>query len=273
MTILVTGATGTVGRHLVDQLHNKGERVRAVSRNPVKADLPVGVEVVQGDLTVSETMKKCFQGIHSFYLIVSSDNAFARFRTDPKIIEIAKEAGVKRVTLLLDYEGNPIEQIVQNSGMEWTILKPVEFMGNVLVDWKDSIRSKGIVREPFGDTLSARVHEADIAGVAAEVLTKEGHHGKNYYLTGPEALSRVKAVEIIAEVIGKDLQFIELTEEQAKQKWIDEGYKEEDIEFFVQMGKNPPEIGYSVLPSIEQVTGKPPRTFEQWVSEHKNYFI
>ncbi|MBP1080224.1 MULTISPECIES: SDR family oxidoreductase [Bacillus] len=186
MTILVTGATGTVGRHVVDQLVNKGEKIRAVSRNPAKANLPKRVEVVEGDLTVPESLQAPFQGITALYLILSSDNAASPLQTNPKVIELAGKARVKRVTVLMDYEGNPIEQVLKDSGMEWTLLKPVEFMANVLADWLESIRSEGVVREPFGDVLSARVHEADIAAVAVETLIKDGHHGKSYFLTGPQ---------------------------------------------------------------------------------------
>ncbi|OPG89898.1 hydroxylase, partial [Chryseobacterium mucoviscidosis] len=84
-----------------------------------------------------------------------------------------------------------------------------------------------------------------------------GHHGQEYFLTGPEALSRREAVRIISEVTGKNIRFEELTEEQARDQWRVQGYDEESIEFFVQMGKNPPEIGYTVLPTVEQVTGRP----------------
>lgn len=273
MAILVTGATGTVGRHVVSGLVQKGKQVRAVSRNPENAGLPEGVEVTKGDLAAPESLRAALQGVTALYLIMSSDNAHTALQTDPKVIEIAKEAGVRRVVILMDYEGNPVEQIVKDSGMQWTLLKPVEFMANALVDWQPSIRAEGIVREPFGYALSARVHEADIAAVAVEALTEDGHHEESYYLTGPEALSRVDAVNKIAAAIGKEIRFVELTEEQARQGWKDQGYGEEDIEFFVQMGKNPPEVGYTVLPTIELVTGRPAKTFDEWIAEHKDEFM
>lgn len=273
MTILVTGARGTVGKHLVQQLIQMGQQVRGVSRHPERSALPEGVQVVFGDLTEPETLLPAMQNVRAMFLILSSDQAGAYLQTDPDVIQIAREAGVKHVTVLMDYEGNPIEQIIRDSGLEWTLLKPVEFMANALEDWKESIQLDGVVRAPFARALSARVHEADIASVAALTLTQDGHHEQSYVLTGPETLTRQEAVERIAEATGKDIRFVELTEEQARRSCRDQGFGEEDIEFFVQMGKNPPVVGYTVVPTIEQVTGRPARTFNEWVSEHKHHFM
>ncbi|MCM3781754.1 NAD(P)H-binding protein [Neobacillus mesonae] len=273
MTILVTGATGTVGRHLVQQLVEMGKEVRGVSRHPGRAVLPEGVQVVYGDLTEPESLVSALQNVRAMFLILSSDQAGAYLQTDPAVIKVAKEAGVKHVTVLMDYEGNPIEQIIKDSGLEWTLLKPVEFMANALEDWKESIQLERVVRVPFANALSARVHEADIASVAALTLIEDGHHEQSYVLTGPETLTRQEAVHKIAEATGKDIRFVELTEEQARQSWKDQGFGEEDVEFFVQMGKNPPEVGYTVVPTIEQVTGRPAKTFNEWLSEHKHHFM
>ncbi|MDF2649411.1 MAG: NmrA family protein [Paenibacillus sp.] len=272
MTILVTGATGTVGRHVVEHLVQKGEQVRAVSRNPAKANLPKGVEVVAGDLNAPETLQTALQGVKGLFLITSSDELNASLQTEPKVIEMAELAGVERVTVLVGYEEGPVEEALKNSGMEWTLIKPGEFMANILMDWQESIRSESVVREPFGDAPSARVHEADIAAVSVVALTEKGHHRQSYILTGPESLSRREAVRTISEGIGKDIQFIELTEEQARQNWRDQGYEEGDIDFFVLMGKNPPEIGHTVVPTVEQVTGRSAKSLAEWVSDHKHKF-
>lgn len=273
MTILVTGATGTIGRHVVDQLVNKGEQVRALTRNPAKANLPDEVEVIKGNLNSAETLKGAFKGVKGLFLIISSDEYQANLQTDPKLIELAEGAGVKRVSVLVGYEEGAVEEALKNSGMEWTLIKPGEFMANVLVDWQESIRLDGVVREPFGNALSARVHEADIAAVAVTSLIENGHHRQSYLLTGPEVLSRIEAVRTISEGIGKEIKFEEMSENEARQSWRDQGYEEGDIEFFVLMGKNPPEEGHTVLPTIQQVTGRPAKTFAEWVFEHKGEFI
>ncbi|GAA0357125.1 NAD(P)H-binding protein [Bacillus horti] len=272
MKILVTGATGTVGRHVVDQLLKKGVEVRAVSRNPEKASLPSGVEVVAGDLAAPDSLEEALQDVEGLYLILSSDQAGPVLQTDTSIIKMAADKGVKKIVVLMDYDGNPVEYVVQDSGMEWTLIKPVEFMANVLDDWQESIRTEGVVRVPFADALSARIHEADIAAVAVTSLTEEGHSGQSYYVTGPEVFSRAETVKKMAEAIGKEISFIELSEEEARQGWKEQGFQDEDIDFFVEMGKNPPEVGYTVLPTVEQVTGQPARTFAQWLSENKHKF-
>lgn len=273
MTILVTGATGTVGRHVVNKLVQKGESVRAVSRNPVKAKLPAEVEVVAGDLNIAATLKNAFEGVERLFLIVSSDEPNATLQTDPKVIKLAEKAGVKRVVVLVGYEEGPVEEALQNSSMEWTLLRPAEFMANILSDWRNSIRIDKVVREPFGEALSARIHEDDIAAVAVSSLLENGHHKKNYALTGPEALSRKEAVQIISKCIDEPIQFIELKEDEAVKNWRNQGLAEEDIEFLIFIGKSTPKEGYTVVPTVEQVTGRPAKSLADWVSEHKHEFL
>ncbi|WP_025027939.1 NAD(P)H-binding protein [Caldalkalibacillus mannanilyticus] len=275
MTILVTGATGTVGKHVTDLLMKRGVSVRALSRNSetAKTKLPEGVEITEGDLMKPQTLHHAFQGVEAMFLITSSDQPYADLNTDPEIVFLAEKAGVKRVVVLVGYEEGPVEEKLRASGMQWTLVKPTEFMANALEDWSEIIREEGAVREYCGDALSARVHEGDIAAVIVQTLLEDGHHGQCYPLSGPEALTRKEAVSTIAAAIGKDISFIELSEEEARQQWRDQGFDEENIEFFVEMGKNTPEAGYIVLPTMEQVLGRPARRFAEWVAEHRNEFL
>lgn len=164
----------------------------------------------------------------------------------PEIVGLAKKAGVRRVTVLRGGEKGSVEQAVEASDLEWTHLQPVEFMANAL-DWTESIRTEGVVREPFANSLSAMIHEADIGAVAARVLIDGGHGGKTYTLTGPEALTLPQKVRTIGAAIGRDIQFVELTEEQAREKWRESGYPDEVIEFFVMVHGNTPAVGYTVV--------------------------
>lgn len=271
MTFLVTGATGTVGRHVVDQLIQAGQHVRALTRNPAKANLPAGVEVVQGDLTAPETFARALDGVVGMHLINFDSGAGAPLETGPQLIGMVREAGVRRVTLLLGGEKGPVEQAVEASDLEWTFLQPVEFMSGML-DWVESIRAEGVVRVPFGNRLTATVHEADIGAVAARVLVDGGHAGKTLTLTGAEVLTPREMARTIGAAIGRDIRFVELTEAQAREQWRKEGYPDEVIEFFVWAHGNTPPIGYTVVPTVEQVTGCPPRTFAQWAAEHADAF-
>ncbi len=258
------GAVGTAGKF------RKGANA---SSKRAKAKLPEGVEIAAGDLMKPETLKEALQGIEAMFLIISSDEPHADLNTDPQVIALAEAAGVKRVVVLVGYEEGIVEETLRASGMQWTLVKPVEFMANVLADWGETIRAEGVVREFYGDALSARVHEGDIAAVAVEALLGGGHHGRSYPLTGPEALTRQETVRAIAAAVGKGIPFIELTEEEARQQWRAQGYDEESVDFFVQIAKNPPEAGYTVLPTVEQVLGRPARTFAEWADEHKRMFL
>ncbi|MFC4304000.1 SDR family NAD(P)-dependent oxidoreductase [Cohnella boryungensis] len=274
MTILVTGATGTVGRHVTELLVKRGANVRALTRNPERAErlLPQGVSIASGDLMKPETLEAAVQGAEAMFLIVSSDEPNADLNTDPEVVRLAEAAGVKRVVVLVGYEEGPVEETLQAGRMQWTLVKPAEFMANVLADWGEMIRADGAVQEFNGDALSARVHEGDIAAVAVEALLEDGHHGRTYALTGPEALTRKEAVRLIAAAMDRGIPFVELSEEEARRNWRDQGYDEESVDFFVQMAVNTPEAGYTVLPTVEQVLGRPARTFAQWAKEHRREF-
>jgi uncharacterized protein YbjT (DUF2867 family) len=271
MTFLVTGATGTVGRHVVDHLIQAGQHVRALTRNPAKANLPDRVEVVTGDLSAPETFARALEGVTGMHLINFDSGAGAQLQTGRQIIELATKAGVRRVTVLRGGAKGSVEQAVEASDLEWTFLHPVEFMAGAL-DYAPTIRVEGVVRAPFGDRLTATIHEADIGAVAAAVLIKGGHAGKALTLTGPAVLTPRAMVRTIGAAIDRDIQFVELSEAQAREQWRASGYPDEVIEFFVlALGNTPPE-GYTVVSTVEQVTGRPPRTFAQWAAEHADAF-
>jgi uncharacterized protein YbjT (DUF2867 family) len=271
MKILVTGATGNVGRPLVEQLVQAGHQVRALTRNPGKANLPAGAEVVAGDLTKPETLASAMEGVESLHLINFGGDDYAPLQTGPEIMAMAEKAGVKRVTVLRGGTQTSVEEAAKASSLAWTFIEPVEFMSGAL-DYAESIRSEGIVRQPFADRKTAAVHDADIASVAAAVLTSDGHGGKAYPISGPEVLSPRKMVRMIGEALGREIPFIELTVEEAKIQWQAAGMPQEFIDFMLWAYGNTPEVGFSIVPTVEQVTGRPPRTFAQWATENVDKF-
>lgn len=266
MKILVTGATGNVGRPLVEQLLEMGHQVLALTRNPAKANLPKGAEAVAGDLTNPATIAPLLEGVSGLHLINFGGDDYAGLQTGPEIVAMAEKAGVQRITVLLGGEKGDFEKSVESSKMAWTFLAPVEFMSGAL-DWADSIRNESVVRTGFADRRSAMVHDADIAAVAAVALTEEGHGTKTYTITGPEVLTPRDMVRHISNAIGRDIQFVALTEEEARAQWKAEGFPDEFIEFFVWAHGNTPSVGYTVVPTVKQVTGRPARTFAQWANE------
>ncbi|MFB9907573.1 NAD(P)H-binding protein [Allokutzneria oryzae] len=271
MTVLVTGATGTVGRHLVHQLVSAGHEVRALTRAPEKADLPPQVQVVAGDLADPASLAGAFDGVTAVHLITFSGNNYAPLTTGPEIVKLAAEAGVRRVTVLWSGYPGPVEDAVRASGLEWTLIQPVEFMSNAL-GWADSVRTEGVAREVFPYALNAAVHPADIAAVTARALTEDGHNGRSYDLTGPEALNFPQKVALLSAAVGKDIRFVELTEEQARNRMRAKGIADAEIDFVIGWHANPPAEAYTVLPTVEDVTGQPARTYAQWAAENADAF-
>ncbi|APU16492.1 NAD(P)H-binding protein [Actinoalloteichus fjordicus] len=273
-TILVAGATGTVGRPLVEQLLAAGHRVRALTRDPRKADLPAGAEAVAGNLADVAGLDGVFDGVDAAHLISFDGADFSPLTTGPEIVALAEQAGVRRVTVLRgDITTGPFEAAVEASGLTWTYLAPVEFMSNAL-EWAESVRRAGVVREGFAESQSAMIHEADIAAVAATVLTSDddAHSAQEHWLTGPEVLTPPDKVRIIGEVLRREVRYVELSREEVVAEWRQSGYSDSDVEFFLAMRTETPAAGRTVLPTVEQVTGRPARTFAQWVRENAEAF-
>ncbi|MGX1504995.1 UNVERIFIED_CONTAM: uncharacterized protein YbjT (DUF2867 family) [Streptomyces graminofaciens] len=271
MTNLVTGATGTVGRQVVAELLRRGQSVRALTRDPAKAGLPEGVEVVRGDLTDAETLAPALEGVTGLHLITFGGPYFAPLETGPRILQLAKAAGVRRITVL--HGGGPslLEDAVRASDLAWTVLMPVEFMANAL-EWADGIRADGEVREPFAGRLSAMVHEADIGAVAAVALTEDGHAGQEYVITGPQVLTLEDKVDALAAARGRKIRLVELSEQQAVEQWRAAGQPEDVIGFLLEAYGNTPPVGRTVADTVEKVTGRPARTFAEWAQEHADTF-
>ncbi|WP_097981518.1 NAD(P)H-binding protein [Streptomyces sp. f150] len=271
MTILVTGATGTVGRRVVEQLLERGEHVRALTRDPERAEFPAGVEVVGGYLEDPASLVPALRGVTGLHLITFGGALFAPLETADEILALAKEAGVRRVTVLHGGGDTPMEAAVRASDFAWTVVMPVEFMANAL-EWAPGIRSEGVVREPFVDRLSAMVHESDIGAVAAVALTEDGHGGQEYLITGPQALTVRDKTAAIGAARGADVELVELTEEQALETWRGQGMPEDVIAFLIDVYRDTPPEGRTVRGTVEKVTGRPARTFTEWAEEHAHAF-
>ncbi|MFG3440168.1 NAD(P)H-binding protein [Nonomuraea sp. NPDC047897] len=272
MTYLVTGATGSVGRHVVDELLRAGHPVRALTRDPARAALPEGVQVVRGDLTRTTTLAPALDGVTGVHLIDVGGPNYTPLPNGQEIVDLLARAGVRRVTLLSSWAPGTLEPAVTGSDLEWTYVQPTEFMANALA-WAESVRTGGVVEEAFGATRTAMVHEADIGAVIAAALTEDGHAGNSYGLTGPELLDMPAKVRILAQAIGREITYVELTVEQLRERHRAQGVPQEMIDFHVAAFGEVPEDAYQVTPTIEQVTGCPPRTFRQWAQEHAGAFL
>jgi uncharacterized protein YbjT (DUF2867 family) len=273
MTILVTGATGIVGRHVVAGLATGGRRVRALTRKPSAADLPDGVEVVGGDLTDPPSLGASLTGVETMYL-------FPVGRTARDVVAAAKRAGVRRIVVLSgaladadDSEDGylAVERAVEDSGLEWTHVRPGEFAANWL-DWAPSIRDGRVVRRPYGNAVTQPTHEADIAAVAATVIVEDGHAGQTYTLAGPEALTTVAQADAIGAAIGAPVRFEELDPAEARAEWIGNGYPEGFVDWMFAMwadsARDPAPTNEEWAGVVPRLTGRPARTFAQWAIDH-----
>lgn len=268
MTILVTGATGNTGHHVVAELVRRGQRVRALTRDPAAAaaKLPPGVELVTGTHTVPGTLDTALAGVSGLHITVTAGLA----DVGAELVRRAVDAGVRRMTIVWGGGIGPVEQAVADSGVEWTRLEPQEFMSNTLT-WIDSIRAERVVREPY-DSPSAIVHEADIAAVAATALLEDGHAGRAYNLTGPESLTPRERIAILSRVLGRDIAFAPISHEQAIERLTATGVSRADAEYVVGWYAAPNTEATTVVDTVEKVTGRPARTFEQWAREHADRF-
>ena len=229
--VLVTGATGRVGRVVVDQLLGAGVPVRALTRRPAAAGLPAAVEVVSGDLTVPESLDVGLQGVSAVFLVWT-----AAPTTAPAVVErLATHA--QRVVFLSSPHRTPhpffqqpnplaalhadIERLIAAAGLASTIIRPGMFASNALYWWAASIRDGNVVRWPYGAAETSPIDERDIAAVAARVLYEDGHAGGDYVLTGPESLSQAEQVRTIGAAIGRRIQFEELSPEEFRRETAD----------------------------------------------------
>lgn len=270
MRILVTGATGKIGRHLIDELQRTGHQVRALTRTPDQADLPDGVEVVPGDLINATTLEDAFDGIDALHLITFGGDQMEDLTNGKEIVTLAESHGITRATVLAGWAPTSIEEALSVSAIAWSRLEPVEVMVNAL-EWSDEIRNAGTV-SMLANYPSAMVHEADIAAVAALALTSAGHEGRAYSLTGPEALTAEQRTRVIGDATGRELTFVQLSEAEERSRLASYGYDDEYVEFGIELALDPPPAAGHVLSTVEDLTGRPARTFTQWAEENADQF-
>lgn len=276
--ILVIGATGRVGRQLVDQLGRQGVAVRAVTRNAPAGGLSSVVEVVRADLADVSSLEPHLKGVEAVFLLWPFTSLAAAVDLGPPVVEVIARQ-VPRIVYLSaqaaaeqpDSFWARVECLIEASGARWTLLRPVGFAANTLI-WADQIRAGDVVRWPYGAAARSLIDERDIAAVAVRTLTEPGHEGARYVLTGPARLTQVEQLQVIATVQGRRLRWEELSRADAKQRLVrvfgDVAFAEAALDAWAAFVTRPE----PVTSTVQDITGVPARTFHQWVSDNAAAF-
>jgi uncharacterized protein YbjT (DUF2867 family) len=275
-TILVTGATGNVGRPLVNQLAEAGVHVRAVTRQPDSAQFPVDVEVV-GSAAAG------IGGASAVFL-----NSRALGDELATVVELARRAGVRRLVALSainaddDFSRQPsrfrgdrnkeVEQHAVDSGLEWVSLRPTVFATNFIGMWAPQIRAGDVVSGPYASASTAPIVDADISAVAVHALLRDDLLGRKVPLTGPQALTNTELVGVIGDVLGRPLRYQEVSPDLVRRRFIDLGFSAEFADGYIGLLEATVCKPALVTNEVEKILGRPSRTFADAIRPRRDLF-
>jgi uncharacterized protein YbjT (DUF2867 family) len=289
--ILITGTTGTIGGEVVRQLAAAGEQVRAMTRDPSRAVVPVGVEVVRADFSDASSLEHAVVGVRSVFLATAPGPAIPRH--DTAMLTAARAAGVAKVVKLSaigtttagEPDGSdglgpvkvgtwhrPGEEAIRANGAAWTVLRPSDYASNTL-RWAGAIRAGTPVPNTTGTGAQGVVDPRDVAAVAVAVLTSPTHDGRVLTLTGPEALSIPDQARLLSRALGRMVETVDVPLDVARRQMLDSGMDPAFVQVaidgraFVRAHRNA-----TLTDHVERVLGRPPRTFATWLADHLGAF-
>jgi uncharacterized protein YbjT (DUF2867 family) len=274
---LVTGATGNVGAEVVRLLAAAGEPVRALIRQDSdRSKLPEGAEGYVGDLNQPESLTGALEDVTGAHLLAGYEGL-------AELLAAMRDAGVKRVVLQSSSAApggdltNAVakyhilsEQAVRESGIPWTFLQPNSFMSNTL-RWLPQLEAGDVVRDAFANVPVATIDPHDVAAVSALALTSGDHEGNSYRLSGPDSLLPAERLAILAKALGRDLRFEGQSDEEARAE-MSENMPAAYVDGFFRFFRDGDVDESTVLPTVGEVLGREPRSFEDWTVEHADSF-
>jgi uncharacterized protein YbjT (DUF2867 family) len=277
--ILVTGATGKVGRHLVTELIGAGVPVRALTRGPGDPGLPDDAEIARWDPGQPATLAAALAGTDAVFINVTAVGGVIG-----ELIAAASAAGTRQAVMLssltvhdngvqpyaIGAHHKAIEDQVRASALAATFLRCGGFAANTLA-WAPMIRAEGVVRAPYENAATAPIAEWDIATAAVRVLLDDGHAGATYVLTGRESLTQAGHAQAIGAAIGRSLRFEELTPEdfrRATAAYLPAAAADDMLRYLAQyVGRTA-----QMSPDLEKITGRPATAFSDWAAERAASF-
>jgi uncharacterized protein YbjT (DUF2867 family) len=274
--ILVTGATGNAGGGVVNGLLGLGAAVRGLVRDGSESKLPDGVEPAVGDLNDPETLRRPLEGVSAVFLLSGYDGI-------DKSLALMRHAGVERVVLLSSSAAptgnleNAVaryhilsERAVRESGLPWTFLQPNSLMSNAF-RWLPQLKNGDVIHAPFAEVAISTLHPDDLGAVAARALTTADHEGATYRLSGPEALRPGEQVAILAKFSGRDLRLEAQPDDEARAE-MEQAMPNEYVDAFFEFFADGAIDETAVHPTVKEVTGRDPLTFDQWAEANANAF-
>jgi uncharacterized protein YbjT (DUF2867 family) len=273
--ILVTGATGNVGRHVLAQLRGTAD-VRALVRPAARP--PDGVDVATGSLDDPDRLDGALTGVRTVFLVWP----FLTTEGAPAVLEAIGRHARRLVYLSSIGVGgreervDPIftlhagmERLIEASGLPHTVLRADTIASNAL-GWAEQIRTTGVVRGPL-TAPTAVVDPRDVAAVAVRALTDDAHAGATHLLTGPQVISRPEQVEAIGAAIGRELRFDEVPVPDARARMLADGRPPALVDALLSAAENR-SASTLVTSTVEEFTGKPSRSFQEWAHDHREAF-
>jgi len=269
--ILVTGATGKVGRELVRELKAAGVPFRVGVRHPESH----GEGAVLFDFDRPETFPTALAGVDRLFLLTSGGT-----EREVAAVEAAKQARVSHVVKLsvwgaeedactIGRAHRAVEKAIEASGLPWTFLRPNGFMQNLSTYKRDGIRSQGVIADSTADSAWSIVDARDVGAVAAKALTERGHEGRAYKLSGPEALSQTQMAEKISEATGRTVRYVDLSDAAYRAAQVGFGVPQAwadalvDLNVYYRTGAGAP-----VTPDVAKILRRPPGTFDRFARDH-----
>jgi len=281
--VTVFGATGKVGREMLEFFSQGGTYCRAVTRDLKKVKAHSFVTWIEGNLADKKSLYNTIAGSKRLFLTTSFSEKMADFQNNA--IDIAREAGVEHIVKLstkgvseksdflipkLHYQ---IEQKLKSSGLNWTILQPSAFMQNWLGDFSEAIKMERKIYDAVGDIKMPFIDARDIAEVAVRILINpEKHVNKTYMLTGSEAVSYHEVAEAVSQAIHEPVTYVSQTPEEARKRLEAKGLPEWAVKLFLVMAKNQQADGATVTTSVQEILGKPSRNVYYFAKDYAAWF-